>query len=107
MRLVANALKQLERVVVVIETEWLLCAREINLLELFRQPDDRNAAKAKLFQFRARSVQLSFPAIDDDEVRHVRELVGRGVLTAPLGGLRTARPTLIKLRALLLVQFRP
>ena len=43
-------------------------ARLVNLLKFLRQPDDRNFPETKFFKLRARSVELAFAAVYQDEV---------------------------------------
>ena len=71
MTFVADALQQFHRRMIQAQPQRLAFARQINFLELLRQPDDGNFFEAELFQFRAGGVQLALAAVNQDQVGKV------------------------------------
>ena len=88
-RLVADALQQLEPRVVPIEQDRLRAAGNEHLLLPFRERDDGDARQARRRLDRLeRRRQLPLAAVDHDEVRHCREAL---VVAARLGAVAQAR----------------
>ena len=79
-RLVANALKELQRRARAVEDDRGREARNEDLLLALRERDDRDPRQVELLDGGERRGELPLPAVDDDEVRHPREalvLLGR------------------------------
>src|SRR4051794_30356591 len=82
-RLVAHALKELQRGRVVAEDDRLAPPGDEDLLDALSERDDRDAARAEALERAHAGAQLARPAVDDDEVRQGRErLVALGIVRA-------------------------
>ena len=68
MRLVADALQQLERAAVVRQAQRLAFSWQENLLTLFGEADDRQFVQAQLAEFPHGHAELAFATVHDDEV---------------------------------------
>ena len=77
MTFIANPLEQFHRRMIETKPQRFALTRPVNLLKFLCQPDDRNFFEAKLFQFRARGIELSFAAINQDEIWQI----GQGALS--------------------------
>ena len=66
---VANSLEQSQRAGVDRQLQRQGSARPVNLLMLLGQADDREIMKTESLQLAAGGGELTFPTIDDDEVR--------------------------------------
>src|SRR5690606_9279380 len=69
MRLVADALEELERAAVVRDEDGLAAAGDEDFLALLRQADDGEFVQPELAQLADGGGELAFAAIHDDEVR--------------------------------------
>src|SRR5437667_2047228 len=69
MCLVADALKQTQRTGIHWKSQRQRAARSIDLLAFLRQADNRKIVQTQSLQLSARSGELAFAAIDNDQIR--------------------------------------